>query len=376
MRILSLAGSPRDIGEAFGEISRPEIHELYRRRVDNAIAQALKYGGQRVDEGQLLAVAQASIDVTRDYHPAGMDELEGIAAGAEMLLVKVLAMNGLTDFRDVLSWPGNAAAGSDTPAVSPSDAVARRPADLGGCTAIVVQKDRAGAVLCGQTWDLATDNLPFVIGMVRAPMDGPVTRTLTTDGCLSLIGMNDRGIAVGTTNIRTKDARAGVNYLSIIHKALAAESFEAAVEAVVTAPRAGAHFYYVADSEQVALLECSAMVAQRHDLARGVAVHANHCLLPENQAIEGSPATSSSRFRQARMEALAGAVKRLGPEVVQGFFADVEGGSDAICRDDIDGLNTNGAVVMVPEQGLIRIVHGVPSRGLWVDLAQVSVARR
>lgn len=361
MRILSLAGSPRDIGEAFGEISRPEIHELYRLRVDNAVAQALKYGGQRVDEAQLLAVAAASIDVTRDYHPDGFTELEGIAQGADLPLVKVLAMNGLTDFRDVLSWPGNVAAAH---------------ADLGGCTAIVAHRDRAGAIVCGQTWDLATDNLPFVIGMVRAPAGGPVTRTLTTDGCLSLIGMNDRGIAVGTTNIRTTDARPGVNYLSILHKALAQDSFEAAVQAVVTAPRAGAHFYYVADAERVTLLECSARVAHRQDLARGVAVHANHCLLPENQAIEGSPPTSSSRFRQARMEALASETKRLGPEVVQGFFADVAGGSDAICRDDIDGLNTNGAVVMVPEQGAIRIVQGVPSRGSWVDLAQVSVARR
>jgi len=361
MRILNLAGSPRDIGEAFGEISRPEIHELYRRRVDNAIAQALKYGGQKVDEGMLLAVAAASIDVTRDYHPAGMDELEGIAAGADLSLVKVLAMNGLTDFRDALSWPGNAAADGTV--------------DLGGCTAIVVQKDRAQALIAGQTWDLATDNLPFVIGMVRAPKGGPVTRTLTTDGCLSLIGLNDRGIAIGTTNIRTKDARPGVNYLSIIHRALAAESFEAAVEAVVTAPRAGAHFYYVADNERVALLECSAQVAHRHDLAKGVAVHANHCLLAENQAIEGSPPTSSSRFRQVRMEALANEAGRLTPELVQGFFADVAGGSDAICRDDIDGLNTNGAVVMMPEHGTIRIVHGVPSRGSWVDLSHISPAR-
>lgn len=362
MRVLNLAGSVQEIGEAFGAVSRTEIHELYRRRIANAIAQALKYGGQRVTEPDVLAVAAASIDVTRAYHADGFAELEGIARGADLPVVKVLAMNGLTDFRDVLSWPGNAGVDGRVP-------------DLGGCTAIVAQADRAGEILCGQTWDLATDNLPFTIGMVRAPRGGPVTRTLTTDGCLSLIGLNDRGIAVGTTNIRTRDARPGVNYLSVLHKALAQTSLTAAIDAVVSAPRAGAHFYYLADAGRAVLIECSAQHAHRRDLGAGVAVHANHCLEPENQAIEGSVPTSSSKFRQARMEALAASAARLSPDVIQGFFADVAGGADAICRDDCDGLNTNGAVIMAPGSGLIRIVHGVPIRNAWIDLHELRPAR-
>lgn len=359
MRILRFSGTEREMGLSFGETSRAEIHDLYRRRIDNAIAQAKRYGGQVVDEGDVLAVAQASVAVTRAFDPHGMDELEGIAAAADLALVKVLAMNGLTDFRDALSWPGNAAAS----------------ADVGGCTAIVAAPDatrtdaapEAGHVLAAQSWDLATDNLPFVIGVVRRPKDRPATCTLTTDGCLSLIGMNEHGLAIGTTNIRTTDARPGVNYLSVIHKALAQTTHEAAAEVIARAPRAGAHFYYVASAERVTLLECSARNAIRRELERGVAVHANHCLEPENQAIEGSAATSSSRHRQARMEAL-GAERPLTFEKIRGFFADTDGGADAICRDDFDGLNTNGAVVMAPGTRRIELVHGVPSRGTWVAL--------
>jgi len=362
MRILTLTGTPRAIGEAFGAASRHEIQELYRRRVDNAVAQALKYGGQRVTESDLLAVAVASMEVTRAYDEAGFSELEGIGFAADMPLVKVLAMNGLTDFRDVLAWPGK------PPAQRP-------PVDAGGCSAIAIQKDRAGEIVCGQTWDLAIDNLPFVVGLVRAPAGRPVTRALTTDGCLSLIGLNDAGIAVGTTNLRTTDARPGVNYLSILHKALSEERFEAAVQDIVGAPRAGAHFYYVADAERVALLECTAQRVHRRDLEQGVAVHANHGLAPETQALEPAAPSSSSRFRQARLEALATGEARLSAAAVEAFFADVTGGADAICRDDIDGLNTNGAVVMVPAKGVIRIVHGVPSRGHWVDLDQVTIVR-
>ena len=218
------------------------------------------------------------------------------------------------------------------------------------------------------SWDLATDNLPFVLGVVRKPEGAPATVTLTTDGCLSLIGLNEHGIAVGTTNVRTTDARPGVNYLSIIHKALAQRSFEDAVAAVADAPRAGAHFYYIGAADgRAATLECSAKAARRHDLVSGVAVHANHCLLPENRAIEGNTPNPSTLHRQRRMETL-GAARPLTLDLLASFFADTDGGQNAICRDDYDGLNTNGAVVMAPARGEIRLVHGVPSKNPWHTL--------
>ncbi|MCC6621760.1 MAG: hypothetical protein IT385_10930 [Deltaproteobacteria bacterium] len=350
MRIYSFGGTPRDIGRAFGESCRADIHRLYSLRIDNAIAQALRYGGQVVDEARVLFVARRSLAATAAYDPAGFAELEGIAEGAGLPIEKVLALNGLTDFRDVLSWP--------------------HALDDGGCTAVVVARDRSasGEVLCGQTWDLATDNLPHTIGVRRAPVDAPETWCLTTDGCLSLIGMNAEGLAVGTTNIRTTDARPGVNYLSIIHRALACRDLDAAVAAIVEAPRAGAHFYYLADRRgRAALVECSALHAFREDLTAGVAVHANHCLLPETMALEGSVPSPSSRARQRRMSELAeGGPLRLAD--LEAAFADTANGPDAICRDDIDGLNTNGAVVMAPESGTMRVCHGAPSRGAWIEL--------
>jgi len=231
--------------------------------------------------------------------------------------------------------------------------------------------------VCGQTWDLATDNLPHTIGVARAPDDAPRTWCLTTNGCLSLIGLNSEGLAVGTTNIRTTDARPGVNYLSIIHKALACRDLDAAVAAIVDAPRAGAHFYYVADARgRARLIECSARAAYVQVLERGVAVHANHCLLPETRAIEGGAPTSSSLARAARMTTLGEGVARVAVDDLRRFFADTSDGADAICRDDIDGLNTNGAVVMDPAAGSILACHGVPSRGTWLDLVTGAPAPR
>jgi isopenicillin-N N-acyltransferase-like protein len=353
MRTYSYRGSPRAIGRAFGEETREAIATLYARRVSNALDQALRFGGQTASEADLLALAERSAPLTAVYDPSGWAELEGIAEGSGLGIIRVLAMNGLTDFRDGLAWPEAWAGQAD------------------GCTSILVQGDATahGRGLCGQTWDLATDNLPHVICVHRVPDDGPATRVLTTDGCLTLIGLNDAGIAVGTTNIRTKDARPGVNYLSILHKALRATRFEDAVDAVVSAHRAGAHYYWVMDATgRAAGIECSARRPIVRTLERGFAVHANHALEPEHAAIEGAVPGASSLARQARLEKLASeAAGRIDLGTLEGFFADTADGVNAICRDDIDGLNTNGVVVMDPAQGVMRVCHGVPSRYPWFE---------
>ena len=42
-----------------------------------------------------------------------------------------------------------------------------------------------------------------------------------------------------------------------------------------------------------------------------------------------------------------------------------QGGDNAICRDDTNGISTNGAVVIAPERREIHACHGLPSRASW-----------
>jgi len=356
MRALSFSGTPRQIGHAFGETCRAEIAEFYGYRVRNALEQAKQHGGRDVSEGLLLAVAKACVEPTRAYHRAGMEELEGIAEGANMTAEQILAMNGLTDLRDVLSWNGELE-------------------QFGGCTSFIVTGDQTedGNVICGQTWDLATDNMPFVLGVHRKPLEGPQTWTLTTVGCLSLIGINEAGVAVGTTNIRTLDARPGVTYLNIIHKVLAGTTLEHGIEAVRGAPRAGGHYYYVCDGEGgAAAIECSAAHAEVVQVREGGYVHANHCLVPAHREVEGNTPAASSHARHDRMETLIGDRAPHNTMVdLQQFLADRENGENAISRTDFNGISSNGAVVMSPQTGVISACHGVPHEARWLDLKAI-----
>ncbi|MCA9688771.1 MAG: C45 family peptidase [Nannocystaceae bacterium] len=360
MRTLHFSGTPRAIGQAFGERCRDEIAEFYGLRVANAIDQAKKHGGRDVGEEALLGVARACLEPTRAYHPEGFEELAGIAEGAGMTVEQILAMNGLTDLRDVLAWSGELEA-------------------FGGCSSFVIEggMTASGRALCGQSWDLATDNMPFVCVVHRRPEGGPETWSLTTVGCLTLIGINDAGIAVGTTNVRTVDARPGVTYLSILHKALAAREFDAAVAAVTEAHRAGAHYYYLVDGTgQIATLECSARAAARVELADGFHVHCNHCQVPKNALIEGSTPSASSHRRQARMTELIEAGRgRLDIAAMQAALADHENGEDAICRHDYAGISSNGAVIMDPGAPAAVACHGPPCGAEWIDMLATATAR-
>lgn len=353
MRILSFSGSPTAIGEAFGEQCRAEIAELYAARLRNAVSQAKLHGGRDVDERAVLEVARACLAPTRAHDPNGFAELEGIARGANLSIERVLAMNGLTDLRDVLAWGGELEA-------------------LGGCSAFVVAGDFTanGKLLCGQTWDLATDNMPYVLAVHRQPDDGPQTWCLTTVGCLSLIGLNEHGIACGTTNIRTTDARPGVTYLSLIHKALHASTIDDARAAIVDAQRAGAHFYYLADGHGHGLaIECTPKTAEVVEIEVGAYVHANHCLIADHQALEGNTPSTSSHARQERLEHLIAedcGVADL--DAAKRWLSDRENGENAISRTDYAGISSNGAVVMEPETGTIHVGHGPPHLTTWVDL--------
>ncbi|MFT7579635.1 MAG: isopenicillin-N N-acyltransferase-like protein [Myxococcota bacterium] len=341
------------MGRAFGETCRDAIHAFADLRVANAIRQTLHYGKRDVDRSQVIEAGLRCQAPTERFDPVGFAELRGIAEGANLALAEVIAMNGLTDIRDILSWPGG-------------------PEDAEGCSAFVAQGDitAAGTVICGQTWDLATDNLPYVIGVHRQPTEGPETWCLTTVGCLSLIGMNSHGLAIGTTNIRTRDARPGVTYLSLIHRALREEKAADAARIITDAQRAGAHFYFVADAQGDAhALECSATTVAATQVNTGAYGHTNHCLVTENVAQEAVAPSPSSLARQARLHSLfethAGAIDAT---TAKSFFANEEDGPNSVCRDDLDGINTNGAVIMLPATGQILACHGVPTRATWLDL--------
>ena len=349
LRTIALAGPPRQMGQAFGEAFRDDIQIFYQRRVENAVLQAEQHGGRRVSERQVLEVARQCLPATEAHDPSGTAELAGIADGAGLSPEQIVALNGLTDIRDVLAW---------------WDGVAIEE----GCSSFVATATAERPLLCGQTWDLATDNMPYVVVVERTPKAGPQTRCLTTVGCLSLIGMNEHGLAVGTTNIRTTDAKPGVTYLSLIHRALASATLDEAVKSIEAADRCGAHYYYLADSNNDAVAIEATSTSYWSQTVRHPYVHCNHCLAAPHQAMEGKTPAASSHARQPRLQMLVSA-HGFDVSAAKSALSDHENGDNGICRHDFGGISSNGAVVMVPATGQFVACHGPPCQATWQEFA-------
>ncbi len=346
MRRIELSGTHAAMGEAFGEAFRGEIAQLYALRLANALRQATQYKGRATREVDLLRLARACLAASESFDPRGTEELRGIARGAQLSAEQVLAMNGLTDLRDALAWGELGEAGAE------------------GCTALIVQRDASadGRPRLAQSWDLASDNAPFVVFVHRRPGQGAETWSVTTVGCQSLMSMNEHGLALGTTNLRTRDSGVGVPYLGLVHRALEERSAGDAARVIAAAPRAGAHSYLALDrSGAGAVLECTGKLAHRFVVERGVHVHTNHCQVPAHIALEADTPRKSSEARLARMrELLAAHAGKLDAAFLRECYADSAGGSLAICRQDFDGISTNAASVMTPETGEFWACAGVP----------------
>jgi hypothetical protein len=185
--------------------------------------------------------------------------------------------------------------------------------------------------------------------------------------------MSGLGVAVGTTNIKTRRSRVGVGYLSLLHRAIRAASVGEARALIQGAPRAAAHTYWLADPAEATELECDPdQVIERRASAEPVA-RTNHCLADVMRESEGEAPTASSQKRLARAQQWL----RAEPQDVaslQALMRDRSDGVDSINRytEDEQGTTTNACVIAVPARRELWACRGPADRGEWVQLVFTS----
>ena len=286
------------------------------------------------------------------WDPMGIEEHRGIAEGAGVDAVALYTATNMTDLRDVLLLSAEA--------------------DAEGCSAILIPADSTcdGAAIAGQTWDLNPPDVAYVVAIHRTPTEGLQTWSVTCGGCLSLMGLNEAGLAVGTTNIKTQGARPGVGYLGLLHRLLRETSASEAAAIVAAAPRSGAHTYWMADAHQQMEYEASPDRVVARDTADGPFCRTNHCLDPAHQAIEGEARSPSSAHRFERITELL-APGQHSVETVKAIFSDRSEGVLSVNRyaEDDQGTATNAVFIAVPAQRIAYACRGPANRGRWYTLS-------
>ncbi|MFW5829305.1 MAG: C45 family autoproteolytic acyltransferase/hydrolase, partial [Planctomycetota bacterium] len=290
----------------------------------------------------------------------GHAEHMAVAAAADCQPVELFAAYNLTDMRDVALFGAHALA------------VADPPADAEGCTALQLPPSHArqGAFIQAQTWDLNPGDIDYVVAVHRLPAAGPESWTVSLVGAPCLMVMNEHGLSLGTTNIKTRDARPGVGYMNVLHAAARCRHRAAAVDLIAAAPRAAAHTFWVADASGACELECSAERCRRRECATAPLVQTNHCLDPEIAALAAEEPSASSQARLARAQAIL-AQGEHDLDSLQVLFSDRSDGVDSINRlhEDRTDTATNACAVMQPAARRFDACRGPSDRGRWQLLA-------
>lgn len=358
LQTLTVKGTPLQLGEAQGEHFRHLIREFIAVRFA-AVDLYSRDRGRAQGANGLLEVGRASMAIAAEWDPDSHAEHVGIARGASVDPVDLYTATNMTDMRDALLLAG-------------APQAQRPPADAEGCSSLVLPGvlTADGFPIAGQTWDLNPSDVKYVVGIKREPFDGPPTWSVTCAGCLSLVGINAWGVAVGTTNVKTWGSRPGVGYLSLLHRALQAPDAATAAEWIEEAPRAGAHTYWFADVEQQIALEASPDAILRRDADEIALCQTNHCHLPEHVEWQGEAPSESSFKRYRRLVEVASAGGHT-VESVKALFADRRDGVLSINRypEDDQGTTTNAVFIARPHEQRAFACRGPADRGTWVELS-------
>lgn len=348
LRQITVRGTPAELGRGQGEQLKPVIGAFVAQRL-RAARVYLHERGIR-DEQTFRALGAACLERLKSWDVDGWTEHQALAEAAEVDAVDLYTTGNMTDIRDILALPARA--------------------DAEGCTTALVPGSHttSGQVIASQTWDLNPTDLDYVVAVHRLPADGPETWSITCAGCPSLIGMNQHGVAVGTTNIKTRGSRVGIPYLSLLHRAIRSRHREEALAVFIAAPRAAAHTYWSADAEGLADIECTADSVARRE-GRTPLVRTNHCLDEGHRSREGEPASPSSRARLARVTARL-AKGGIDVAALKALFADRSDGVDSVNRfaEDNQGTSTNACLVAIPAKRELHACRGSSDRGHWVVL--------
>ena len=348
---IHVKGTPREMGRQQGEALRERIAAFLEVRFEAVEIYTRERGRPSGAEG-LLEVGATSLAIHESWDPAGVDEHRGIAEGAGVDPVALYTATNMTDLRDVLLL-------GDT-------------VDAEGCSAILIPASATadGSAIAGQTWDLNPPDVAYVVAIHRTPTNGLQTWSVTCGGCLSLMGLNEAGLAVGTTNIKTQGARPGVGYLGLLHRLLRERSAVDAAAVVAAAPRSGAHTYWMADAIDQMEYEASPHRVVARDTSNGPFCRTNHCLDPAHQAIEGEARSDSSSRRFHRINHLL-APGAHSVETVQSIFSDRSEGVLSVNRyaEDEQGTATNAVFIAVPAERKAYACRGPADRGRWYTLS-------
>lgn len=272
---IRVSGTPRERGRRYGAAARDRIHRS-RAGYEAAFAQAAGWSWE-----QAVAAAAPLEAVIAAAFPAYLEEMHGIAEGADLTFADVLTMNARTE----VMWAATA-----------RQAAAMRAGHARECSsfALLPRRTAAGHTLVGQNWDWLVQGFDTVVVLEVEQEDGPNFVTVVEAGLLAKASMNSSGLGIATNALVTSADRGepGVPYHVMLRALADCHSLTDAVNVVQRHWRSSSANYLLAHRDGAAInLETAPgdySQVYPHLPENGALVHTNHFLAPLREVTEVS----------------------------------------------------------------------------------------
>jgi isopenicillin-N N-acyltransferase-like protein len=262
--LIQVSGPPHDRGQQYGRQAAARI----RKGIAHYSAQLEQLN---LDRTGIASLVRAYTPVIEAFDPTHLEEMRGIASGADVELADIVLLNARTEILKLAEKPELRATLAD------------------GCTAVAVMPDATtdNILIHAQNWDWKAECAETAVVLHIRRNNGPDILTFTEAGGLARSGMNSAGIAITANYLQSdRDYRdIGVPLALIRRKVLQQEHLALAMQAVHATQKSAANNMMVSgsrpDGAAIAIdFECAPDEAFQVHPERGLLVHANHFVSP------------------------------------------------------------------------------------------------
>ena len=306
IRLIEVCGSHREVGIEIGRQCAQQIQDRFASRRNR-----LPLGATW---DKMLEQSQLYLMFSRAVYPQYLEELDGIAQGAQVPFEEVF-LSMCEELWDASAWRGC------------TDMAARGRATANGSTLIAHTNDL-----------LPQAESRLVILKVKAG-DEPEYLGVSPGGIAISAGYNAAGISLTGNQLDSNDVRPGVPRLLVVRAILGSRTLSEAMTHCLLPQRASSYNNVIADaSGEVYSMEGSATDCEAIYIKDDVLAHANHYTSPGMRHFELDPAgLANSIIRHNRAEYLLRQnFGKLTPELFRTFLADHAGYPTSICKHGLE----------------------------------------